>query len=177
MVLSYITVRHSLSPSVCCNVLTHIFHPKRIGCLPQTTFKQCTAVAKSIGSNIHFVIAKLAGPWHKMTANIISVNHIISQGKVWNSSSQVKSLSFWLDLKSRLTAVKNYLNKKCLPQKSIIKYEMYVFQYSIETLKHFPQILSQQTFQNTFVIAKTYGHDCTCKQNRDAWCSVCILDK
>ena len=28
-------------------------------------------------------------------------------------------------------------------------------------LKHFPQILNQQTLQNTFVIAKTYGHDCT----------------
>ena len=42
-----------------------------------------TAVAKSIGSDIHFVFvfAKLAGPWHKMTANIISVSHIISTGK------------------------------------------------------------------------------------------------
>ena len=36
-----------------------------------------TAVAKSIGSDIHFVFAKLAVPWPKMTANIISVNHII----------------------------------------------------------------------------------------------------
>ena len=42
----------------------------------------CTAVAKS--SDIHFVFAKLAGPWHKMTANIISVSHIISTGESVN---------------------------------------------------------------------------------------------
>ena len=43
-----------------------------------------TAVAKSIGSDIHFVFAKLAGPWHKMTANTISVSHIISTGEIVN---------------------------------------------------------------------------------------------
>ena len=44
----------------------------------------CTAVAKSNGSDIPFVFAKLAGPWHKMNANIISVSHIISTGESVN---------------------------------------------------------------------------------------------
>ena len=36
-----------------------------------------------------------------------------------------------------------------------------VFQYSIKHVFFFSQLLKQQTLQNTFVIAKTYGHDCT----------------
>ena len=40
-----------------------------------------TAVATSIGSDIHLVFAKLAGPWHQMTANIISVSHYQHRGK------------------------------------------------------------------------------------------------
>ena len=39
-------------------------------------------MANSIGSDIHFVFAKLAGPWHKMTANIISVSHISTRDSV-----------------------------------------------------------------------------------------------
>ena len=44
----------------------------------------CTAVAKRIGSDIHVVFAKLAEPWHEVTANIVSLSHVISTGESVN---------------------------------------------------------------------------------------------
>ena len=88
---------------------------------------------KMYHKNSHFTVF---GPWHKMTANILSVI-LSAYGKLlWNSTSQVKS--FWLDFRSRFIDVKEgtiCIYWMFLPIKAFISFVLciIVFQYSIET--------------------------------------------